>query len=168
MVQAPSGYEPAAPPLLLGGSEEDQTQLLQLYYRFRIVNDAFDARGLRELWSDNPDNVFFNSNGHSYYGLDDWLKIWDYYRPRMQALKPGGSGQIRIIVRDGMAVIIDDHSGHTRVRRWKGESSSPTIVENACSRVTMVCAREGASWKVVHAHFSVARHGRRPDQGGAE
>jgi len=153
---------------VVGGSEADQQQLLQLYYRFRVINDALDGDALRQIWSADPQNVFFNSNGHTYYGLDDWLKIWDYYRPRMQALKPGGSGQIRILARDEMAVIIDDHSGHTRVRQWTGASTTPTIVENACSRVTLVCVREKGEWKVVHAHFSVTRHERRPDQGGNE
>ena len=168
MVDVPAGYEPANPPLLSGGSRTDQEALLRLYYRFRVVNDALDGDALGELWSAEPSNVFFNSNGHTYYGLADWLKIWDYYRPRMRALKPGGSGQIRIVVKDGMAVVIDDHSGHARVREWIGEQTTPTIVENACSRVTLVCVRDGGVWKVVHAHFSVTRHGPRPDQGGAE
>lgn len=168
MVDAPPGYEPAEPPLLGGGSEADQDQLLRLYYRFRVINDALDGEALRQVWSAAPENVFFNSNGHTYYGLDDWMKIWDYYRPRMEAVKPGGSGQIRIFARDEMAVIIDDHSGHTRVRRWAGASTTPTIVENACSRVTLVCIREKNDWKVMHAHFSVTRHERRPDQGGNE
>src|SRR5579859_242351 len=168
MVQAPAGYEPAAPPMFSGGADSDHEQLLELYYRFRVVNDALDGTALRALWSADPESVFFNSNGHTYYGLDDWLKIWDYYRPRMHALKPGGSGQIRIVVRDGMALVIDDHSGHTRVREWTGVSSTPTIVENACSRVTLVCVRDNGIWKVIHAHFSVTRHGKRPDQGGDE
>jgi hypothetical protein len=168
MVQVPAGYEAATPPIFSGGSKADQEELLALYYRFRVVNDALDGKALRELWSADSENVFFNSNGHTYYGLDDWLKIWDHYRPRMQALKPGGSGQIRIIVKDSMAVIIDDHSGHTRVRKWMSASSTPTIVENACSRVTLVCLRDNTTWRVIHAHFSVTRHGPRPDQGGNE
>jgi hypothetical protein len=168
MVEAPPGYEPAKPPLFLGGSQSDQDQLLRLYYEFRVINDALDGQALRTIWSADPENVFFNSNGHTFYGLDDWLKIWNYYRPRMKALKPGGSGHIRILVRDGMGVIIDDHSGHARVRQWTGSNATPTIVANACSRVTLVCVREDAQWKVVHAHFSMSLHEQRPDQGSKE
>src|SRR5690348_13237098 len=76
VVDVPAGYEPVKPPLLSGGSKADHEELLRLYYRFRVVNDALDGEALRELWSRDPANVFFNSNGHTYYGLEDWLKIW--------------------------------------------------------------------------------------------
>lgn len=168
MVEAPHGYEPSEPPVFNGGTEDDRDALLRLYYRFRQVNDALDEEALRSLWSSDSGCVFFNSNGHSYYGLDDWSNIWDHYRPRLELVEPGGSGRIGIIISGDMAVISDDHSGHKRVRRWKGPTLGPNIAANACSRVTLVCLRERGLWKVVHAHFSVAEHGSRPDQGGDE
>jgi hypothetical protein len=166
MTEAPPGYEPRNSPVFNGESEVDRDQLLQLYYEFRRVNDALDQHALGTLWSADPRCVFFNSNGHTYYGLDDWAHIWDHYRPRLEVVEAGGSGTIRIIARGDMAVIIDDHSGHTRVRRWTAKAPSPKIVSDACSRVTLVCLREHGAWQVVHAHFSVTNHGRRPDQGG--
>jgi hypothetical protein len=158
MPQAPPGYEPSKPPTFQGGSEADREALLRLYYEFRLINDALDGHRLRTIWNADPRNVFFNSNGHTYYGLDDWLFLWDHYRPRLRVAKPGGSGHIHIVIRENMGLIVDDHSGHGRTREWTGSRGRPATVDNACSRVTMVCVREDATWKVLHAHFSITNH----------
>lgn len=164
MIQAPPGYEPAQPPSFKGGSSADRAALLALYYRFRVINDALDGEALSTIWDADPGNVFFNSNGHSYYGLDDWLALWHHYRPLLRVMNTGGSGRIQIVVRGGMAVIAGDHSGHARVREWIGSRPRPATVDNACSRVTMVCVRRSEGWKVVHTHFSVARHEGHPHE----
>ncbi len=158
MIQAPAGYEPHEPPFFQGGSDADQAALLALYYRFRLINDALDGEALTTIWDPDPQNVFFNSNGHTYYGLQDWLALWDHYRPRLRVVKPGGSGRIRIFIRGDMGLIVDDHSGHARTREWIESRSRPATVDNACSRVTMACLRHAGEWKVVHAHFSITRH----------
>lgn len=162
MVEAPPGYEAAERPTFHGGSDADRSALLSLYYRFRVINDALDGNALRTIWNADEENVFFNSNGHNYYGLNDWLKLWNHYRPKLRVAKIGGSGHIHIVIRGEMGLIVDDHSGHSRVREWIGPATRPATVENACSRVTMVCARHADGWKVIHAHFSITRHeGRR-------
>jgi hypothetical protein len=164
-VTAPAGYEPSAPPVFDGGTEADRAALLRLYYDFRLANDALDGTALRKVWSADPSTVFFNTNGHAYHGLDDWLKIWDHYRTRLQLVKPGGSGTIRITVRGDMALITDDRVG--RYWRWMGREDQPDfLVDKPYIRATQVCLREGGGWKVVHAHFSSGSVGPRPDQTG--
>ena len=31
------------------------------------------------IWSDDPRNVFFKMNGHTYVGLEQWSQFWQYY-----------------------------------------------------------------------------------------
>ena len=167
MVDAPPGYEPSAPPVFDGGSHEDRDKLLELYYAFRLANDALDNAALRTLWSANPDHIFFNTNGYAYQGLDDWLNIWNHYRTRLQLVKPGGCGTVRITIRGDMALMTDDHAG--RYWKWMGQETEPTFfIDRPYIRCTQVCVREGSAWKVIHAHFSSGNVGLRPDQGGVQ
>jgi ketosteroid isomerase-like protein len=167
MIDAPRGYEPSHPPVFDGGSEEDRRALLTLYYDFRLANDGLDGEALRRVWSASQDTVFFNTNGHAYHGLDDWLRIWDHYRSRLQLVRPGGAGTIRILVRGDMALITDDHVG--RFWKWAGQETEPDfLTDKPYIRATQVCLRTQGRWQVVHAHFSSGRTGKRPDQGGPE
>lgn len=167
MVEAPKGYESERAPVFDGGVAEDRERLLRLYYDFRLANDGLDNEALRGLWSDDPGCVFFNTNGHAYQGLDDWLHIWDHYRTRLELVRPGGSGTIRITVRGDMALITDDHVG--RYWRWRGREEEPSfLIEKPYIRATVVCVREAGAWRTIHGHFSSGRTGRRPDQGGPE
>jgi hypothetical protein len=167
MVEAPPGYEPSAPPIFDGGTEEDRDALLRVYYDFRLANDGLNNGALRKLWSPDPRHVFFNTNGHDYQGLEDWLNIWDHYRTRLQLVRPGGSGQIRILIRGDMALITDDHVG--RYWKWIGAAEEPNfLIDKPYIRVTAVCLKQDGRWWMVHGHFSSGRTGKRPDQGGPE
>jgi hypothetical protein len=167
MVEAPKGYEPEQPPVFDGGAPEDRERLLRLYYEFRLANDGLDNEALRPLWSGDPGCVFFNTNGHAYHGIDDWLHIWDHYRTRLELVRPGGSGTIRITVRGDMALITDDHVG--RYWRWRGREAEPSfLTDKPYIRATLVCLRDGGGWRAIHGHFSSGRTGKRPDQGGPE
>jgi hypothetical protein len=167
MIEAPPGYEPDHPPVFDGGSAEDRAGLLRLYFDFRLANDALDNDALRNLWDPDPGHIFFNTNGHAYHGLEDWLGIWDHYRTRLQLVKPGGCGTIRITVRGDMAVITDDRVG--RYWKWMGRELEPGfLTDKPYIRATMACVRGPGGWKMIHGHFSSGRTGRRPDQGGPE
>jgi ketosteroid isomerase-like protein len=145
-----------------GGTEADQQQLLAIHETFVAANDALDADRLRSIWSVDPDFVFFNANGFNYYGLEDWLKVWDYYRSRLLVLKPSSTGHIRITVGGEMALITDDWIA--RYRTWKGHEHEPNFNSTPYFRSTQVCTRETGEWKVMHAHFSSGHTGLRPDQ----
>jgi len=167
MAVAPKGYEAEGGVVCDGGSPDDRDRLLALYFDFRLANDGLNNEALRPIWTRDPQSVFFNTNGHAYHGIDDWLHIWDHYRTRLQLVKPGGSGTIRITVRGDMALITDDRVG--RYWRWMGREDQPNfLVEKPYIRATLVCLKEGGTWRAMHGHFSSGRTGLRPDQGGPE
>jgi len=147
-----------------GGSKADREQLIALHDRFFQSHDSsFDSEGLRTVWSADEGCVFFHSNGYTYHGLEDWLKAWNYYRPRLRLTKPSFARDLRIWIRGDMAVIIDDYIE----RHWDWHGGEPFPVHAAGSphfRATQVCIRERGQWKVMHAHFSSGYVGPRPGE----
>jgi ketosteroid isomerase-like protein len=155
------------PPTVDGGSPEDQQALITLWERFFDANDRLDIDALRPLWSADPGCVFFNTNGHVYHGIDDWANIWDHYRAKMHSTQSAPRFKSHITIRSDMAVMVDEYVW--RHWDWTGDNPRPSYASNSpYLRSTLVCARDGGEWKVVHSHFSSGRTGLRPDQGGAE
>jgi hypothetical protein len=156
---------PAAP-IFDGGTDAERQEILDLYYRFLRANDALDIPALRTLWSPDPRNVYFNTNGYTYRGRDDWENIWRHYSGVLTLEKPSPSGQLRLTIRDGLAVLTDD-----RLERHRGYVAGKEEPDIAFSnqpyvRVTNVYLKENGEWRVVHAHFSSGHDGPRPDERG--
>ena len=56
--------------VLAGGSE---APLLPVGFAALANMGALSKR------NDDPTNVFFNMNGHTYVGLEHWTRLWQYY-----------------------------------------------------------------------------------------
>src|SRR5260370_19339255 len=67
-----------------GGYATDHTRILEAHQAYLDANSAFDWKALRPIWSDDPTNVFFNMNGHTYVGLEHWTRLWQYYGERLE------------------------------------------------------------------------------------
>lgn len=144
-----------------GGTDEDRQALLDAFLAFWQANNHLDIPALRELWLDSPDSVYYNSNGFTYKGFDDWLGIWRYYAPRFRLVKEATLSDVRMIVRGDMAVVMDD--GVNRLFEVTGEVAGRPIASHPVMRGTMVYLRFDEGWKCVHAHYSPAAiEGERP------
>src|SRR6516225_5535633 len=64
---------------LVGGSERDREQILQLHADYIDANARFDWQKLEPIWSAAPEAVFFNLNGHTYKGREHWFRLWKVY-----------------------------------------------------------------------------------------
>lgn len=146
-----------------GGSKAERDEILLAYHAYMLANDYLDFDLLATLWDDNPENVFFNTNQHTYEGLSDWENIWIYYRPKFKLEMPYYPGRLRVVIRDGMAMIASD--GVKRFKSWVGQSNANWHNPPAY-RSTMVMLKTGGAWKTVHAHFSEQGDGVRPDKSG--
>lgn len=143
-----------------GGSDETRAELLELWHSFLRANDDLDFELLTSVWDPDPDNVYFNTNGHTYYGLADWSNIWDFYRPQFRRLKPYTMGDTKIVVRGDTALIVAEHVA--RYKEWIGHSAEHNPPDY---RSTSYLERKDGRWLVVHAHFSPHDPGPRPDRG---
>src|SRR5260370_1384963 len=70
---------------LVGGSERDREQILQLHADYIDANARFDWRKLEPIWSPAPEAVFFNLNGHTYKGREHWVRLWKFYGQNLQS-----------------------------------------------------------------------------------
>lgn len=142
-----------------GGSDEEREQVLKVYHTFMHANETLDYELLCTIWDDNSDNLFFNTNGHTYEGLKDWENIWNFYRPQFKWLAPYGPGRIHVTIGDGVACVAADSI--SRFKEWVGRTTEHNPPHY---RATKVMVRRGDEWRVVHSHFSVQGEGPRPDQ----
>jgi ketosteroid isomerase-like protein len=144
-----------------GGSATDRTRILEVHQAYLDANSTFDWKALRPIWSDDPTNVFFNMNGHTYIGLEHWTRLWQYYGERLE------TGQwepfdLKVIVRGDMAVVTCHRKTKTR---WTGAPTERPVWhvdKSFTSRSTMVLLKQRGDWKTVHVHFSEARDTPRP------
>jgi ketosteroid isomerase-like protein len=130
---------------------QQEHELLEQHAEYLKVNAELDATRLRELWSEDPRNVFFNLSGHNYQGLEHWLALWEYYRPRLKAVIPWTPF-------DEVARVEGDVGWVTCSRytqlQWVCEGSSPFNEDVLLSRSTLIYVRKDGKWRVAHAHFS--------------
>src|SRR5215831_15004629 len=146
---------------LVGGSERDREQILQLHADYIDANARFDWQKLEPIWSAAPEAVFFNLNGHTYNGREHWFRLWKFYGQNVQSSywTPFDLGGV---VSDDMAVVWC----HRRTKRnWTGAAPPPKDIhyggDEFITRSTMVFRKEAGGWRVVHAHFSEANSGER-------
>ena len=147
---------------LVGGSQRDRERLLRLHEDYIEANASFDREKLDPIWSKAPEAVFFNLNGHTYKGREQWFKLWEFYGRNVQSSywTPFAVGGV---VGGELAVIWCLR--RTR-RSWTGKEPPPENIhysgDEFISRSTMVFRKENGDWRVVHAHFSPASAAARP------
>jgi hypothetical protein len=147
---------------LVGGSPADRARILALHEAYLDANASFDLDKLEPIWSEAPEALFFNLNGHTYRGREHWFRLWRFYRRNVRSSywTPFDLGGV---VSADMAVVWC----HRRTRRnWTGSEPPPRDIHYAgdefVTRSTMVFRREAGDWRVVHVHFSEASAGARP------
>lgn len=144
-----------------GGSDEDRRQVLIVHDAYLDANARFDVGALARIWDDDPGNVFFNLNGHTYVGREHWFRLWDYYRGRLHTGR-WEPDDVKIVIRGEVAVLT---SHRLSPSRWIGTESPPPGFRDRPerrSRATMVLMRRAGDWKIVHVHFSEMSQEPRP------
>lgn len=151
------------PPHFDGGSAVDQQAVLHVHHRWCAALDALDNDALREIWSSDTRDCFFNANGLTYYGADDWaVHAWDYYRPMFRLLEPYGPGRVKVVIRGDMAYVAADWV--RRTKEWLGQPEAAAY-NIPYYRISQVCVRDdGGAWIVRHAHLSEQSTSPRPDE----
>jgi hypothetical protein len=149
---------------LVGGTDADRKEILNLHERYLDLNARFDWQSLEAIFSPAPEATYFNLNGHTYNGRDHWLRLWRFYGQNVRSAywTPYDMGGT---VADDLAVVWCHRQTQ---RQWTG-NRPPTRDLNYdntqfVSRSTMVFRKEDGAWRVVHAHFSPGDPGPRPGE----
>jgi len=145
-----------------GGSDADRALVIEALHGYIEANATYDWKKLAQTWSHDSTNVFFNMNGHTYVGLDQWTRLWQYYSQRVETgvWEPY---DVNVLIRGDMALV----TCHRKTqRRWKGREEERLAYDadkaSFVSRSTMVMVKESGAWKTRHGHFSEASAGPRP------
>ena len=148
---------------LFEGTDEDKDDLLKLHRGYLHANSlGLNVDALREVWSADPDCVWFNSTGYNYFGIEDWAKLWTYFGARVEITEPWRSTDVRLIGNSDYAVITCER---TAMGRWKSEDNEPHWTgDHWPSRSTEVFSKKNDKWICVHAHISTRETGPRPEQ----
>ncbi len=146
---------------LVGGSEADRSRVLERVHEYLEANASFDWGQLQDIWSGAPEAVFFNLNGHTYKGREQWTRLWQFYQPNVRSgyWTPFDLGGV---VSNDLAVVWCER--HTQ-SEWIGRDPPPQARRygvSFISRSTMVFRKEAGDWRVVHVHFSEASTAPRP------
>jgi ketosteroid isomerase-like protein len=150
---------------LFTGSEQDRKDVIAIHRAYLDANtNDLNEQDLRAIWSSNPNCVFFNGTGYNYYGIEDWLKLWAYFRTRVKIIEPWTSFDVRLIGDDRIAVVT---SGRVAKGQWIGSGPAPEwTMKQWRSRSTEVFRKEKGAWKCVHIHISTEAEGPRHEQRG--
>jgi ketosteroid isomerase-like protein len=144
-----------------GGTGEERRQVLAAHDAYLDANSRFDVDALDPIWDDDPTDVFFNLNGHTYVGKAHWIRLWNHYRGRLHT-GPWQADDLKVLIRGDMAVVTSHRLSPTR---WVGSTPPPpghTDKPERRSRATMVLLRRPGGWKIAHVHFSEASVEPRP------
>ena len=148
---------------LFHGTDRDKEELLALHRGYLDANSVgLDVAALREVWSDDPDCVWFNSTGYTYKGIEDWAKLWEYFGDRVEITEPWRSSDVRLVGNGDVAVITCER---TAKGRWKSAEDEPHWTGDSWpSRSTEVFTRVNGKWTCVHVHISTRETGPRPEE----
>ena len=144
-----------------GGSEEERRRVLEVHDAYLDANATFDVGALARIWDDDPTDVFFNLNGHTYVGREQWFRLWDYYRDRLRTGR-WEPDDVKVLIRGDLAVLT---SHRLSPIKWIGSEPPPATFRDRPerrSRATMVMERRAGGWKITHVHFSEATQEPRP------
>jgi ketosteroid isomerase-like protein len=145
------------------GNETDRRDILAMHRAYLDANsNNLNAEDLRKIWSDDPRCVWFNGTGYNYYGIEDWLKLWTYFRARTTITEPWRSTDVHLIG-DGKYAVVT--SIRTTRGSWTSDDQVPDWVnKNWRSRSTEVFRKKDGVWKCIHIHVSTEPEGVRFEQ----
>jgi ketosteroid isomerase-like protein len=135
----------------MSAGDTDRDQVLAQHRAYLNANEKVDPQLLNGVWDEDPGNVYFNLNGHTYTGLAHWSRLWDYFSTRLEQIVPYTSYEQRVQIEGDIAWITALRFGETR---WVGSEPPPRPDGAVVSRSTEVLVRGAQGWQVVHTHFS--------------
>jgi ketosteroid isomerase-like protein len=154
---------PGREPVMVGPAE-DVEAVRQAHRDWWAAN--FTREMFRRKRNFVDDTLMFNLNGHTYYGLDEMVRVWEYYTDNIDNGVPT-LWDYRIFVSGDLAYITCEGEFLTRARSEQGWGASNAAIadsDQVFSRIhfkeTSVARRDDGLgnpvWKIWHCHYSPA------------
>lgn len=144
-----------------------EQELIDLHEQYMEINNIQDDGALAKLWSDSPENRFFNLTGHNYSGLAEWQELWRYYSTRFRTTEPWRSHNRRVQIWGDVGLLTCTRTWGVE---WTGNEPPPIepFPEYIHSRASEVAVYGEDGWQIVHVHYSALSTGPRPGDVGTD
>jgi hypothetical protein len=146
--------------------EKDRAEILSVSKMWWDANRKFSIPMMCEAFVGSDSFHGFNLNGHTYYGIDEWVKLWQYLghvmAPADEAPAMAEPRDVRLVIRGDMAFLTAESVLTVKVLPTSdAESGSlppPGQTASIPFRATEVFVREDHEgkpvWKMWHFHCS--------------
>ena len=160
-IPAGSHSKPSTPNL-----EKDRAEILAVSKRWWDANRQFSIPMMCEAFVGGDRFHGFNLNGHTYYGIDEWVKLWQYLghvmAPTADAAAMAEPRDVKLMIRGDMAFLTAESTLTVKVLPTSDAESAalppPGQTASIPFRATEVFVREDHEgnpvWKMWHFHCS--------------
>jgi ketosteroid isomerase-like protein len=151
----------------VSGYEEDVREIRRLHRQWWASNRGLEVEKMRECFA--PDYLMWNLNGHPYFGLQEKIDLFEYYKGHLMPTEPPELWDIRVTVDHDMAYVTAEGVLPVVVRSAEGsgsaliDSMAPLYERDGETvrfrfRETSVFRRDDGHgnkvWKIWHFHCS--------------
>src|SRR5271166_2501695 len=148
--------------------EQDRIAVLAVSKKWWDANRKFSIPMMCEAFVGGDKFHGFNLNGHTYYAIEEWVRLWKYLAEVMQPTADPAEGamaeprDVRLVVRGDMAFLTAESTFTVKVRPSAPADSSLLPPAGQVARIpfraTEVFVREDHTgnpvWKMWHFHCS--------------
>jgi len=148
--------------------EQDRAEILAVSKMWWDANRKFSIPMMCEAFVGGEKFHGFNLNGHTYYGIDEWVRLWEHLGTVMAPVDEAAAAalseprDVRLEIRGDMACLSAESTFTIRVLPTTDAQSSmlppPGEIASIPFRATEVFVREDHEgnpvWKMWHFHCS--------------
>ena len=146
------------------GVEDDRSAILKLHKDWWEANSGLDIPRMASVFPKGMNYLMFNLNGHPYFGIDQKIKLWEFYQkeldipeiPDIRIMKLEISGDMAWLGAEGIFPLRAVGAEGTGSETWKLDKDAG--VDRFRLRATEVYRRDDGEgrpvWKMWHFHCS--------------
>jgi hypothetical protein len=143
-------------------AEKDRQEILRLHNEWWNANCGLHIDGMRRVFAGGDKFHGFNLNLHTYYGIEEWTKLWEHYQKTIDITEVPETRDMRVFVKGDVGWFTCEGTLKVKALRASGTGSSALKADESVTsfrfRGTEVYVREDAEgnpvWKMWHCHYS--------------
>ncbi len=142
--------------------EQDRSEILDVHRDWWVANHGLDIPLMTSCFPAGMNYMMFNLQGHPYFGIDEKIKLWEFYKPQIEVTEVPDMRIMRLDVSGDMAWIAAE--GIFPIREIGAEGVAADTLEVGADVIRMpiraseVYQRDDGEgnpvWKMWHFHCS--------------
>ena len=145
--------------------DEDREAILKVHRTWWLANMLWDIPSMRQCFPVGPNYLMFNYNWHPYFGIEEKVRLWQYYKASGMQLGPPDVRIMRFEIVGDLAYLANEFEittvlpeGPTSLIEEVQALPAPGEIVTDRGRSTEVYKRDDGEgrpiWKMWHFHCS--------------